>query len=118
MGLWLEARQRAMCRGLLCIAKVAIEAVFEKIGYQSDSNVEEHAKKLAEVIKEEYLEEPYTFTLGENLKITIYDVDYDVDCADGCEGEVKVEFEVEGDIKQVVKKVLKDMGADSIEICE
>jgi len=117
MGLWLEARQRAMCRDLLCIAKVAIEAVFEKIGYQSYSDVEEHAKKLAEVIEEEYLEEPYTFTLG-NLKIAIYDVDYDIDCTDGCEGEVRVEFEVEGDIKQVVKKVLKDMGVDNIEICE
>jgi hypothetical protein len=116
MGLWLEARQRAMCRDLLCITRTAIEAVLEKIGYQSD--VEEHAKKLAEVIEEEHLEEPYIFTLG-NLKIAIYDVDYDVDdCANGCEGEIRVEFEVDGDIKQVIKKVLKDMGVNNIEICE
>jgi hypothetical protein len=116
MGLWLEARQRAMCRDLLCVAKTAIDAVLEKIGCQSD--VEEHAKKLAKAIKEEYLEEPYIFTLG-NLTITIYDVDYDVDdcTTDGCEGEVKVEFEVDGDIRQVVKKVLRDMGVN-IEICE
>jgi len=116
MGLWLEARQKVMCRDLPCITRAAIEAVFEKIGVYRD--VEEYAKKLAEVIEEKYLEEPYTFTLGEDLKITIYDVDYDIDCADGCEGEVRVEFEVEGNIKQVVKKVLKDMGVDNIEICE
>jgi hypothetical protein len=117
MGLWLEARQRAMCRDLSCVARTAVEAVFEKIGvYQ---NIEEYAEKLAEVIEEEHLEEPYIFTLG-NLKITIYDVDYDVDCTNGCESEIKVKFEVDGDIKDikpVIKKVLKDMGVD-IEICE
>jgi hypothetical protein len=119
MGVWLEAKTRAACEDLLCITKTAIEIALKKIGVALDQNeVDEHARKLAELIEEEFFEYPYKFTVP-GLEVTIYDVDYDVDeCTYGCEGDLEVRFEVDGNIKPVVEKLLKDMGVDNVKICE
>ena len=125
MGLQLEVRERILCPDYYCVVHAALEAVLQKIGITQIEEVEEHVKKLAELITDEgYLDDEYTFTVFRELEVTIYRINYEVDeCyPEGCEGSLTVKFEVNGDtgsIKQIVKNLLKEIGADMyVKICE
>jgi len=122
MGIEMEARTKVMCEDASCVARSAVESVFEKIGISADrTEIDQHTKNLIELMGEEDLYDPYTFT-ARGLEITIYHVYYDIEeCSNGCEGYVTVDFGIDGsagDIKRVVEKLLKDMGTDNVKICE
>jgi hypothetical protein len=124
MGIEIEAKTKVMCEDAACVARNAVESVFKKIGISADrTEIEQHTKNLIELMGDEDLYDPYTFTAG-GLEVTIYHVYFDVEecSSEGCEGYITVDFGIDGsagDIKRVVEKLLKDIRADKyVKICE
>jgi len=128
MGLWLEIKEKTMCLDERCVAQAVVESALEKIGIKihAQTEIEEHATKLVELIEERHFDEPYTFTITTpgHLKISVYDITYDViEChLEGCEGYVTASVEVEGDIdtmREIAKAMIRNMGIDKyVKICE
>jgi len=124
MGIKLENKIWTSCEDSLCIAKEAVGSVLRRIGVETgEADVEEHAKRIAELMGEgRKLYDRYTFTVG-GLEITISHLCYeavDEECFEECHGYITVQYEVDGDnsnIRRVVEKLLRDIGAD-VKICE
>ncbi|MFZ8839723.1 MAG: hypothetical protein ACO2PM_12620 [Pyrobaculum sp.] len=117
MGLWIEIREKALCRDVFCVARVVIEALMDKTGLNEPQIPEEHVERLGKMISDEdgyaLSEDGYTFTAGQ-LKITVYDVEFDIiECGlEGCEGYVVASALLEGDVKKAAKRIAKDLGID------
>ncbi len=127
MGLWLEVKEKVTCPDNKCLAQSILETVLEKIGLDAQ-NIEEHVKKLAELISGDidgYIDDlDYTFEV-KNLKISIYGMKFDVvECRlkEGCDGYIVASVEVESDastMREIAKTIIKNMGIDKyVKICE
>lgn len=126
MGIELKNKIWTSCEDSLCIAREAVESVLGRIGVEtSEADIEEHAKRLAELMGEgRQIYDQYTFAV-DGLEITISQLYYeaiDEECFEECHGYITVEFVVDGDvsgIRRIIKKLLRDIGADKyVKICE
>jgi hypothetical protein len=123
MGIELEGRTSVECKEAPCIARSIMELIASKLGIVV--NIEEHVKKLAELVETGDIYDA-SFTV-DGIEITIRDIYYDwntddCDYLDNCSGAIAVKLEIDGDLKQmkqIVMKLLKRIGADRyVKICE
>ncbi len=128
MGIWLEVKEKTICRDTYCVAQTVIESVLEKVGLNTQiKKVEKHIEKLGKLLSlgKQLSDDdnPYTFEVG-SVKIEVYDVEFEIiEChLEGeCEGYVTASVFIDGDaaiMKEVAKAMAKNLGIDKYLRCE